>query len=194
MCLLPQENQGTLSSSAHILRHSLMTVVRPASRKPGCYCWHSDWWLFSQEQVTSHPHVRVRPSKHTCFQLACKTEREQNGGHGGIGKGFMGVIMKSQWLGHWHWDIFSHPPPIIRWMEQEGVRAVLCGWGRMVCRRVRLQITFISPLSSFLSDSQTFCFQNVIISLCYWLEIKAPLWRRFKTWRWMCIISEGSHR
>lgn len=37
--------------------------------------------------------------------------------------------MESQWLGHWHWDIFPHPPPIIRWMEQEGVSAAAYGRG-----------------------------------------------------------------
>lgn len=48
-----------------------------------------------------------------------------------MGEGFMGVIMESQWLGHWHWGIFSHPPPIIRWMEQEGVSTATYGRERM---------------------------------------------------------------
>lgn len=39
--------------------------------------------------------------------------------------------MESQWLGHWHRGIFSHPPPIIRWMEQEGVSTATYGRERM---------------------------------------------------------------
>lgn len=77
------------------------------------------------------------------IQLVCKMGENRRGRKTGVSEGFMGVIMESQWQGHWHWDIFSHPPPIIRWMEQEGVSTATYGRGRMACCGVWAQITYV---------------------------------------------------
>lgn len=106
----------------------------------------------------------VPSSKHMWIPLVClwdgeseEENRRREGGRDGASEGFMDVIMGSQWLGHWHWDISSHPPPIIRWMDQEGVSTATYGWERMACCRVRVQIQccfFSSRL--FISSRQSY--------------------------------------
>lgn len=97
---------------------------------------------------------------HLNVHSACVQEQTGGGrreeGEMGVSEGFMGVIMESQWLAHWHWDIFSHPPPIIRWMEQEGVSTATYGRRRMACCRVGAQITYSGCLFAFLSSRQPY--------------------------------------
>ena len=112
----------------------------------------------------------VLSSKHMWIPLVClwdgESEEEnrrreggrEGGGRDGASEGFMDVIMGSQWLGHWHWDISSHPPPIIRWMDQEGVSTATYGWERMACCCVRVQIQwfFFSSSRLFISSRQSY--------------------------------------
>lgn len=106
----------------------------------------------------------VPSSKHMWIPLVClwdgeseEENRRREGGRDGASEGFMDVIMGSQWLGHWHWDISSHPPPIIRWMDQEGVSTATYGWERMACCRVRVKIQcfFFLPGFLYLPGSRT---------------------------------------
>ncbi len=94
----------------------------------------------------------------------------------GVSEGFMSVIMESQWLGHWHWGIFSHPPPIIRWMDQEGVSTATYGWERMAGCCVGAQITysdrfaFISSRHPYTSSYIKWVLGSISHNLMVWLQ------------------------
>lgn len=157
----------THTLAAHILSHSLMTTVRAASGEPRCGRWRCDRRLFFKKTLKlALSSVSVSSFViQTCGRCLCvrRKERERKrgkkgGGEMGVLEGFMGVIMESQRLGHWHWGIFSHPPPIIRWMEQEGVSAATYGWERMACCCAEAQITYFGDRFAFIS-SQAFIHQ-----------------------------------
>lgn len=107
----------------------------------------------------------------------------------GVWEGFMGVIMENQWLGHWHWGIFSHPPSIVRWMEQWGISTATYGRERVACCFVRAVVIalplwhrgiymsrFINGLLNPFNTMRRFDFRNVNLHIVLHTQMSFIIW------------------